>query len=81
MVLYDLFHDPMTKIDPPVVSYGKSNDLHHFGYSMKPTDLGCKDMTNYGEEKVPFLREVILINDPWNHVVLIQRALYPGEEP
>ena len=48
---------------------------------MEATDLGCKDMTDYGEKYVSFLREMVLINDPWNHVIFIQGALNPSEEP
>ena len=37
-------------------------------------------MADDGNEQVSFLREMILIDDPWNHVVFIQGALNPCEE-
>ena len=80
VVFNDLLHDQVAEVDTSVVRNGKSNDLNHFGYSMESTDVRSKDMTDYGEEKIPFLRQMILINDPWNHVILIQGTLYPGEE-
>ena len=70
----------MPKIDPSVVSNGKSNDLNHSVNPKKTTDLRSEDMADDSKEQVSFLREMVLINDPRNHVVLIQGALYPCEK-
>ena len=48
---------------------------------MEATDFRGKGMANNGKEKMSFLRQMILINDPLKIMLfLIQGTLYPGEE-
>ena len=80
LVFDDLLHDQAAIVDSSVMSDGKSNDLNHSGNPMKTTDLRSEDMADDGEEQMSLLRKMILVNDPGNHIVLIQGALYPSEE-
>ena len=47
---------------------------------MESADFWREDMDDGCEEKMPFLREMILIQHPGNHVVIVQTALHPCEE-
>ena len=80
LILYDLLHNQATEVDPTVVSNCESYDLNLTRYPVESTNVRSKDMAKCYEEQMPLLGKMILVYDPWNHVVLIQGALHPCEE-
>ena len=58
----------------------KSNDLNHSRDVVESANFWNEDMADYSEEKMPFLREMILVQHPGNHDVLFECALHPSEE-
>ena len=80
LILYNILHYQMPKVDSSIMSNGKSNDPNRSGNAMESTDFGSEDVTDHREEQMPFFRHMVLVYHSWNHVVLVKGPLQPQKE-